>query len=154
MKLTHKIPFKIDDKELNIEVRELKKSEVKILKKKEKEISEKANEPIELLRETQKLQRKIERLKQKMLISNNEEKLKILDDQELLYDRIEEIQSKTKDIQLSVEDAENKSELLYKQRMEFCVSGDIEELFEICEDFGYKKLWSAISEAVEKIEKK
>ena len=153
MKLKHDVKMDIDGTKYEIEVRELTKKEGKDLQKKHDELKNTVDRLNVLQKKTKRLDRKIEMLNEISKEQSGNEKVKTLKEQEKLQNESDNIEDEL--VELMKFDVDGELDNLFKARMTLAISGNgSDDIFELAEKYGYKRIWDAIEEAIIATEKK
>ena len=153
MKLRHEVKMDIDGKKYDLEVRELTKKEAKDLQNKHDELRNTVEKLNTLQKKAKRLDRKIEMLSEISKEQTGEEKIKTLKQQEKLHLEAEGLEDELADLMKF--DIDSELDKLFKTRMKLVITGDnAEDIFTMGEEYGYKRIWSAIEEAIIATEKK
>lgn len=153
MKLVHEVNLEVDNRKLSIKLRDLKKSEVKSLESRHESLSKEVEELKFFEKKAKRLESKLKRLESKEKYLEGEALLKIFEEQEAITLEIQEMEDNAEKINLT--EINEKVESIYKDRLGIACSGEgKEEIMQIGADYGYKRIWEALTEAAIEAEKK
>lgn len=153
MKFTHELKVSVEGKSYDLVVRDLTKKEAKALQEKHDKLKNVMEEIRTIQNRAKRIERRLETAVEIAKEQSGEAKIKTLREQEKLHTEIETLEDTLQKMNFNDFDAD--LEAIFKERLSLCLSGTgVEDIMDLAESYGYKRIWEYIDGAVSETEKK